>query len=166
MSTYKEFVREFLAKEKASGNEASPTQRMVACAAAWRKEHPKVEKPIKTNTAAKDAKVTKAKNASVAKSSKKAFTFSGLDVGSMLFVPSTAGNESVANKSRKVFSIRKTKANQRQLNQAVRSFAKDVKLGAVTNVNEAFARGLKCLYDLHGHAGAATGATKVGDDDV
>ena len=148
MSSYKQFVRDFLAKEKASGNTSTPTERMVACAAAWRKEHPKAEKVVKVPLK-KEGKVSKVKNESTSAAPKKPFTFSGVDVGSMLFSNAVEPVDPMQ-KGRKVFAIRKTKANQRQLNNAVRSFAKDVKLGAVTNVNEAFARGLKCLYDLHG----------------
>ena len=154
MSTYKDFVREFLAAEKAKGNTDSPTQRMAACAAAWRQKHPKEEK---VTSKASASKVKKVKNEpSATASRKKPLVFSGLEIGSMLmpYKPSESQDDEESTstsvpKHKKVFTIRKTKTNQRQLNNAVRAFAKDVKTGSVTNVNDAFARGLKCFYELH-----------------
>jgi hypothetical protein len=181
--TYKDFVRNFLAQNKQDG--LTPKERMGACAKAW-KALSSDQKSVSTKAVKKSSGsegVTKKKNAAVkatvvkkeaedaegvkSKASHAHKTIvSGFDVGGLLSRFEQQA-ENASKKSASSLVIRRTKSNQRALNNVARAFSRDVKTGQVKSVNEAFMRGLKAVFDLqHGKATATASTQTDADVDV
>lgn len=156
--TYKDFVRKFLAENKEDG--LTPKERMAACAKAWKAlsndEKSVSVKSRKSIVKKKDVVKTAETTTTATKPSHGHKTIiSGFDVGGLLTrIEQATESEPAAVLSKKAAAslvIRRTKSNQRALNNVARAFSRDVKNGNVKSVNEAFMRGLKAVFDLqHG----------------